>query len=170
MKSNNIGAQDASREQVWEKVRSIRSSWKDPSQLESLLAQWDQEYGSRYNELAIELITDQTRKYWAKIADNEGKNDLDALMGVLWHNWDEGKYSVTENADGVQIHCTMCPIAEAFQSIGRQQEGLLFMCSEDPAIVEGFNPDIEFQRTKTLMNGDDCCNHRYSQKKAIDTS
>jgi len=27
---------------------------------------------------------------------------------------------------------------------------------------EGLNPAIEFTRTKTLMQGDDCCDHAYA--------
>ncbi|MFC2012727.1 L-2-amino-thiazoline-4-carboxylic acid hydrolase [Chloroflexota bacterium] len=31
-------------------------------------------------------------------------------------------------------------------------------------MASAFNPDIGFQRTKTLMRGDDCCDHIYYLK------
>ncbi len=31
--------------------------------------------------------------------------------------------------------------------------------------AEGFNLGIKFRRTKTLMEGDDCCDHRYTVEK-----
>ena len=37
-------------------------------------------------------------------------------------------------------------------------------CSADEAMVSGFNPKIGFRRTKTLMQGDDYCDHYYYMK------
>ncbi|MFW9789019.1 MAG: L-2-amino-thiazoline-4-carboxylic acid hydrolase, partial [Candidatus Thorarchaeota archaeon] len=37
-------------------------------------------------------------------------------------------------------------------------------CNEDEHIVAGFNPSIKFSRTKTLMEGHDCCDHCYVMK------
>jgi hypothetical protein len=39
--------------------------------------------------------------------------------------------------------------------------GYILSCYGDYASAEGFNPKMRMIRTKTLMQGSDCCNHRY---------
>ena len=40
-------------------------------------------------------------------------------------------------------------------------QGYATVCFADFALPEGFNPKIKLVRDKTLMQGHDCCNHRY---------
>jgi len=98
------------------------------------------------------------------MSSREGKT-LDDLVRTLWKTWDEGEYRIEKVSDGVQVYVTNCPMVEAFRSIGRADLGVQFFCNEDDHIVEGFNPSIKFTRTKTLMEGDDCCNHCYTLKE-----
>ena len=37
--------------------------------------------------------------------------------------------------------------------------GYASICHPDFAMTEGYNPKMKLLRTKTLMQGDDCCNH-----------
>ena len=37
-----------------------------------------------------------------------------------------------------------------------------FSCALDYYTTPAFSSKIHFTRTKTLLQGDDCCNHRYS--------
>ncbi|TFH07921.1 MAG: hypothetical protein E4H14_07485 [Candidatus Thorarchaeota archaeon] len=39
--------------------------------------------------------------------------------------------------------------------------GYSLYCVDDEYMVMGFNPKMEFTRSKTLMEGHDCCNHCY---------
>jgi hypothetical protein len=55
-------------------------------------------------------------------------------------------------------------MADTFKAIEKVDLGVQFFCNEDAFIVEGYNPAIKFHRTKTLMEGDDCCDHRYTMK------
>ncbi len=67
-----------------------------------------------------------------------------------------------ENKDnGVQFKCVKCPIYELAKEIGATDWLYHHTCSADPFIVEGFNPKIGFKRKKTLMQGDECCDHFY---------
>ena len=40
--------------------------------------------------------------------------------------------------------------------------GALLSCNRDGKMVEGFNSDIQFERTQTIMGGADHCDFRYS--------
>ncbi|MFW9794828.1 MAG: L-2-amino-thiazoline-4-carboxylic acid hydrolase, partial [Candidatus Thorarchaeota archaeon] len=108
-----------------------------------------------------EMIGIASRNYWSDMSSREGKT-LDDLVRTLWHTWDEGEYTIEKIPDGIQVYVTRCPMVNAFRSIGRADLGVQFFCNEDDHIVEGFNPCIRFTRTKTLMEGDECCNHRYT--------
>jgi hypothetical protein len=149
-------------ELIWKKIYAIRRSWRNPAQLNVLLIEWETDFGPEYHDLARELIAAQTRKVWRNLAAKSKSNTIDDLVRHLWEEWDEGEFTITRKDNGdVQIQCTRCPIADAYRVIGKEEYGLLFHCSEDPYIVEGFNPAIEFRRTKTCMN-DDFCDHHYS--------
>ncbi len=155
-------AEKYSREQIWEKIRAIRHNHNNPSKLKSLLDEWDKAYGTQCNDLAKEILAEQTCKAWAAVAKRNQTKTIDDLMKMLWENWDEGEFTISKKDNEVQIYCTKCPIADTYRLIGEHEYGLIFQCSEDPHIVAGFNPEIKFRRTKTLMNGDDCCDHHYS--------
>ena len=155
------------REQVGEMIKKIINNWNNPSRINVLLNVWEEKFGPEVNDIAQELITERTRKIWAFIAEREQSNTIKDLVRILWEPFrDQGaEFTVKEIDNGIQIYCTYCPIAETYRKIKREDYGFLFNCSEDPFIVEGFNPDIKFQRTKTLMEGDDCCDHRYTMEK-----
>jgi len=146
---------------LWEKIRAIRQSWRDPKRLNVLLDEWERRFGDAYNQIAEELVAEHTRSTWAKLSSQKEATSLDALISILWEEWTEGEFNIERSETEVQIFCTKCPIADAYKSINKENYGILFHCSEDPFIVKGFNPKIKFKRTKTLMNADDCCDHYY---------
>ncbi|MFX0126051.1 MAG: L-2-amino-thiazoline-4-carboxylic acid hydrolase [Candidatus Hodarchaeota archaeon] len=147
---------------ILEKIHSIQQSWRDPKKLNLLLDEWEKNFGDKYNQMAEELVAEHTRSAWSKISSQKGLSSLDDLINLLWEQWTEGEFTIERTKTTVQIHCTKCPIADAYRSIDKEKYGFQFHCSEDPFIVKGFNPKIKFERTKTLMNGDDYCDHLYS--------
>ncbi|MFX1252189.1 MAG: L-2-amino-thiazoline-4-carboxylic acid hydrolase [Promethearchaeota archaeon] len=166
MTKKTLSMKEQHKRQMWKKIKVIRANWNNPSKLHSLLTNWENEYSADYNDLASELVSYHTRKAWAKIAEEEGNNTIDDLIDILWESLRRvgGEYTVEETTEGVQIYCTKCPIADSYLKIGKPHFGLIFHCITDPHICEGFNPNIKFRRSKTLMNGDDCCDHHYSMK------
>ncbi len=54
-----------------------------------------------------------------------------------------------------------CLTATVFREADAAHIGYAAVCHADFALPEGFNPKIRLVRTKTLMKGHDCCNHRY---------
>ena len=53
-----------------------------------------------------------------------------------------------------------CQYAEMYKELGLPDLGVLLSCSRDFAMVEGFNPRMKLRRTKTIMEGNDCCDFR----------
>ena len=50
--------------------------------------------------------------------------------------------------------------AKTFREAGSADIGYAAVCHEDYAACQAFNPKIKMIRTKTLMQGDGCCDHR----------
>lgn len=151
------------REILWTKLQAIRGSYSDPESLRTLLKQWEEDACTKYQHIVDELIGERASNYWRSISAREGAG-VEDLVRTQWEPWTEGEFSIEKTQDGVKVFCTKCPISDGYRLIGREDYGYLFHCAEDAHIVAGFNPKIVFKRTKTLMEGDDCCDFYYSMK------
>ena len=167
MVEKELSAENQLREQVKEMIAKIVNNRNDSSQLCALLNEWEEKFGPEATDIAQEVIAEQTHNAWALIAEREHHNTIEDLIRILWEPFRKqgAEFTVEEIDNGIQVYCTHCPIAAMYRKIKKEEYGFLFYCSEDPYIVEGFNPRITFRRTKTLMEGDDCCDHRYTMEK-----
>jgi hypothetical protein len=95
------------------------------------------------------------------------KNDLAAFIKLLdnplYHN--VLTYEVVEQTDNAfEIKVTECLWAKTFREAKQPNAvdiGYASMCHSDYAIAQAFNPKLKMLRDKTLMQGHDCCNHRW---------
>ncbi|MFW9921130.1 MAG: L-2-amino-thiazoline-4-carboxylic acid hydrolase [Candidatus Thorarchaeota archaeon] len=147
-------------------VREIRSVRNHPFRLKQLLAEYEANYGEDANSAVLQIVAEDTRRIWAGIAYDKGSNSLDDLLDCLWIQFEDtgGEFALHHEDGAIHVCATKCPIADVYKRIGKESLGMLFHCSSDPFIVEGFNDSIEFSLAKTLMEGDDYCDHRYSLK------
>ncbi len=60
---------------------------------------------------------------------------------------------------------TRCRYAEMYRSLGMEDLGATLSCNRDGALIEGFNPNVEFTRTQTIMGGADRCDFRFSLRE-----
>jgi len=72
-------------------------------------------------------------------------------------------HEVVEDTEKVfALEVTECVSAEVLQSVGLGGEiGHAAVCNMDYYWPPAFNPNFKMERTKTLMQGHDTCNHRY---------
>jgi len=72
-------------------------------------------------------------------------------------------HEVVEDSEKVfELRVTECIWAETFRNAGLGGEiGHAAVCNMDYYWPSAFNPSFKMERTKTLMQGDDHCNHRY---------
>jgi len=132
---------------IWEKIRSIRQSWRDPKKLNVLLDEWERRFGDAYNQIVEELVAEHTRSTWAKISSQNEVTSLDALISILWEEWTEGEFSIERTETEVQIYCTKCPIADAYKSINKENYGILFHCNRILLLLKDL-----FQKVQTYKN------------------
>ncbi len=68
--------------------------------------------------------------------------------------------TVESTGDSIRLKYLDCPWATAFRAVGHPEIGKFF-CDADAPIASAFNSAIKFDRTKTLMEGDEYCNHHF---------
>ncbi|KPK20715.1 MAG: hypothetical protein AMJ70_08165 [Dehalococcoidia bacterium SG8_51_3] len=71
-------------------------------------------------------------------------------------------HEIIEDTDNVlQVKYTECIYADIFREVNAQDIGYAAFCHGDFAIFSALDHRIKLIRTKTLMQGDDCCDHRF---------
>ena len=155
---------DVDRERILQRILEIRNNDTNPEKLRELIDAWERDYGPDYNEIASEILAEHlTRNAKAWVKEHKLSTAADIIQD-MWEGWTDGEFTIEQTRDGYQIRCTKCPHADAYIAIGETDYGVLFKCDEDFAIYKAY-PDVFFRSTKTLMEGDDCCDHFFSDKE-----
>lgn len=70
----------------------------------------------------------------------------------------------SETVTELQCNYTECLFAKTFRDLGAAELGKIMVCDPDFAFAQALSPLLHLERTKTLMEGHDCCNHKYIWK------
>ena len=69
---------------------------------------------------------------------------------------------IVEKSENVlEMKVTECLIADVYREVNGSEIGYITHCYPDIVLAESFDPKMKLYRTKTLMQGDKYCNHRY---------
>ena len=68
---------------------------------------------------------------------------------------------VEKTASALEVRVKRCLWAQTFRDAQAADFGYAMVCHTDFAAAPAFNPGRRMTRTKTLMQGDDHCNHRW---------
>ena len=106
----------------------------------------------------IDAMVKSDIEEFKKIKEKSLKAYITWLLSVitLGHRYE----IIEEKVDSVKFRFTNCPLANAFRAIGKPEIGKFF-CDADGPLATAFNKNIKFEITKTLMEGDEYCNHHY---------
>jgi len=120
-------------------------------------------FGEEVYQIAARQIGERAFAEWKSIAEKSEKKSIDELVKFLWEPLKkEGfDYEVKQTDLGVQMKCTRCGFYDLAKHFGITEEAFYIVCESDPYITCGFNSNIGLKRTKTLMQGHDCCDHFY---------
>ena len=123
-------------------------------------------YGEEAYQVYVKANSNRVIQQWRNKADEVGDNSIESLIKHLWEPLQENgyEYTMTKTEAGFQMRCTKCPAVAAARRHGITEQMYYMCCENDQFIAEGFNPNIGFKMTKTLMQGDDCCDHFYYYK------
>ena len=111
-----------------------------------------------YSAVAVEHVRERLKQ--------NPKNDLTTYTADLRNP--DGLYRnaltfklVEDTPTAVEARITECLWAKTFREAAAADIGYACLCHTELAVVPAFNPKMKLIFTKSLMQGDDCCNPRY---------
>lgn len=117
------------------------------------------------------VIRNLARQAGCNAAQEAGGNDL-IQLGTTIERWRAGEALtldvIRQDSTALEFNVTRCQFAEMYRRLGLERLGPILSCSRDAAMIDGFNHDIEFERTQTLMEGASHCDFRYRLKNITD--
>ena len=93
----------------------------------------------------------------------EKKPDLSDFADILpnWTKEEALEIDVLDEAASVMnFNVTRCRYAEMYEEMGLKDIGHLLSCSRDADFCKGYNSEIKFERTQTIMKGAKYCDFR----------
>ncbi len=119
--------------------------------------------------IAAKVIAQDAIESGKALAQKFSGNSLEELRRLIDEVWAEDGTMQIEHRDfdenSLNFDVTLCGYAEMYKRLGIAVLGVLLSCNRDFVFMEGFNPEIKLTRTKTIMEGADCCDFRYTKKK-----
>jgi hypothetical protein len=64
------------------------------------------------------------------------------------------------------FNITRCPYFEKYHELGLTEYGVALSCCRDEPFARGFHPQLKLERSKTIMEGADYCDFRYSLRSS----
>lgn len=99
------------------------------------------------------------------LAQTLGKNDIASYAAFVKENHlfnTALTFETVEETDGaLEVSVSECLWARTCREADASDIGYAVFCHGDYDQITGFNPGMKMVRTKTLMQGDGCCNHRW---------
>ena len=123
-------------------------------------------FGEEAYDIFVKAQRESHRSNFSKMAEEGGDNSIEAFMKILFelNREQASEYTVEKTESGFQLNVTNCWPYKIAKRHGIMEQLFLTCCSCEQFFAEGFNPNIGLTRTKTLMQGDDCCNHFFYYK------
>ncbi len=150
-------------------LRRLKYDWKEDNGIE-LLRALDENYGETARLAVAKFLKVQVTGERAAIGEKEAREgtEIDDFFRVLWEPLRTMGFEYTlKNENGVVgLKVTRCPIFELAEKTGMHEWFYSMACAIDYHTTPSFSAQIGFARTKSLMQGDECCNHSYYYKNA----
>lgn len=122
---------------------------------------------ARTLELVRRVVADLARQSGADLAARLGEATLTAFASCL-DRWKEGGALeidlLEQSPDRLSFNVTRCRYAELYRALGLADLGSSLSCQRDFSLVEGFNPDLRLERTRTIMEGASHCDFRFRRE------
>ena len=130
-------------------IRAMRKELGDPETIRVL------------NVSSEEIGRESGERQAQSVPDTSFENFVSVFRRMVSGNSLTGE--VVGDTDRVfELKVTECLWPEVFQKAGLAGDmGHAAVCNMDYSWPPAFNSDFKMERSKTLMQGHDCCNHRY---------
>ncbi|NIO29825.1 MAG: hypothetical protein GTO29_14870 [Candidatus Latescibacteria bacterium] len=129
----------------------------------ALEAEWGKD---RTTEFLKKTTTKKLTDYGKRQASQVSDNSFETYVSQFRSGFDKVlTLEIVEDTNtAFELKVTECIWADTFLRADVGHIGYCSVCWGDYAWAESFNNKIQLVRDKTLMEGHDCCNHRYIWK------
>jgi hypothetical protein len=122
-------------------------------------------------EVAKKVINKDAIESGKKLAQEYSGNSVSELTKIVKEVWAQDDamkiQMIRENVHELFFDITYCGYAQMYEEMGIKELGFILSCSRDFPFMQGFNPEIELTRTKTIMEGAECCDFRYKKRGSL---
>ncbi len=134
--------------------------------ISALIKEFSEEFGQEKTyAIAKRIICEDAAQSGKILSEKYSGNSLNVLLKIVEEIWAEDGTMNIENVslsqDSLSFDVTRCGYADLYEALGIKEIGTLLSCCRDFAFQDGFNPEIELIRTKTIMEGDEICDFCY---------
>jgi predicted ArsR family transcriptional regulator len=164
--------QETREQKLKTEIESLKKSINDlhvlhTQQKIALLNAFKKKYGSEVFQVVDQANGLAIREMYQNKNNGVDERSIEDLINMVWEPLrNQGlEFTMERTANSIQMKCTKCPVADLYKQAGGTEWGYHLYCAADKHIAEAFNPQIGFRRTKTLMEGHDCCDHFYYLKE-----
>jgi len=119
--------------------------------LRSALREWSSQF---FQDLGKQ-IEGSPKKKWAT---------LNAAIAAKTSDYVEFDV-LRQDKEALEINITTCRLAEFFKRLNEPELGALLACEVDRDVAALGNPEVQFTRTQTIMQGASHCDFRFRMKK-----
>ncbi len=130
-----------------------------------LLKSMTAEYGDKAGETVEEYLKLNIQRDWAGVGKRQAHEgtEIEDFIRVLWEPLKSQGFEFTSaNDNGKTTFCvTKCPLFDLAEKTGLHKWLYHLGCSTDFHTAGAFCPKIAFNRTKSMMEGHEYCNHQY---------
>ena len=121
------------------------------------------------DDQTVELLNADSAAYGQAVGEAQAKRALDTTFRTFTAQFRPPNYAdtlthevVEDTAHAFSLRVTECVWAAVFRAAGLGGAiGHAAVCHMDYSWPTAFNPKFSMERTRTLMQGHDHCNHRY---------
>ncbi len=165
--ANGADAKPCSAEEVEQlKKRVHDSQFNSATATGHYVQKLQEKFGTGVIDVVKKTTIENAKQQTEKNPLPKGKRNLQAVRDFYAGIGEDVTYTWAENRpEKLKANVTRCRWAEEFKKAGIPGEiGFALVCSYDYGFCAGLNPEMKFTRTKTIMQGDDHCDHTYELK------
>ena len=115
----------------------------------------------------IQSLAESAGRQMAVAMGSHSLADLAQVVREVWAREDAlDVVFIDSPRDRLAFDVHRCRYAELYDRLGMRDMGIHLSCCRDAAFARGFNPAIQMERTRTIMEGAPSCDFRFTLRSA----
>lgn len=113
--------------------------------------------------IITEVVGDEAYDNGKKLATIYDSNSLEEIQHLMEPFQASGALEMefSSGNDFLKMNVTHCEYANMYNRLGIKELGYSLSCQRDYYLFKGYNPQIEFRRTQTIMQGCPICDFHF---------